>query len=66
MNKCTKDLKRRSDFVKLAITNNKKAAKKLQEMAEGLKNCRNTSDTIYAINQILCISDRTILRDLKK
>ena len=57
-------LKQRANLVQLAITDHKKAAEKLREMATGLENTRNTSDVVYALTQIFCVSERTILRDI--
>lgn len=57
--------KNRINFVKLAINDKKKAAKELKELAKGLENTKNVSDTIYALTQIFGVSERTILRDLK-
>lgn len=59
-----KYIKERSDFCKLAFNNPKEAATKLRSMATGLENCRNTSDTIYALMSIFAVSERTIFNDL--
>lgn len=57
--------KNRVEFVKLAINNPKEAAKELEQMAEALKNTRTTNDIIYALTNIIHVSERTILRDFK-
>ena len=56
----------RSKFCKLAMTNNKAAAVQLRNLATGLENCRNTSDTISALCQIFAVSERTVFNDLVK
>lgn len=56
----------RSKFCKLAMTNQKEAANQLRNIATGLENCRNTSDTINALCQIFAVSERTIFNDLIK
>lgn len=53
----------RVNFVKLSINNPKEGAKKLMELAKGLENTKNTSDTVYALTQILGVSEKTIMRD---
>jgi hypothetical protein len=58
------DLQRRRNFAKLAIVDKKKAADKLRDAATGLENCKDISDIIYALNQILFLSERTIERDI--
>lgn len=59
-----KYIKQRSDFCKLAIQDQKAAAEKLKDMAIGLENCRNTSDTINALCEIYAVSERTVFNDL--
>jgi hypothetical protein len=61
-----KNIKIRSQFCKLAFTNQKAAAIQLRDLATGLENCRNTSDTINALCQIFAVSERTIFNDLVK
>lgn len=61
-----KQIKIRSQFCKLAISNPKTAAVQLRDLATGLENCRNTSDTINALCQIFAVSERTIFNDLCK
>ena len=61
--KRTKQIKQRSDFCKLALKDPKKAADKLRSMANGLENCRNTSDTVYALQNIFAVGERTIFSD---
>jgi hypothetical protein len=56
----------RSKFCKIAISNPKIAANQLRDLATGLENCRNTSDTINALCQIFAVSERTIFNDLIK
>ena len=59
-----KYIEQRSKFCKLALTDKKKAADQLRDLASGLENCRNTSDTIYALCNIFAVSEDTISRDL--
>jgi len=66
MAKRDKYIKVRANFCKTAIQNNKIASKQLIDLAIGLENCRNTSDTILALSQIFAVSERTILNDLIK
>jgi len=61
-----KYIKDRAKFCQLALKNNKLAAKQLRFLANGLENCRNTSDVINALQTIFCVSERTIFNDLKK
>lgn len=55
---------KRAKFVQMAIQDPERAAKELRYMAEGLGNCKNTSDIIFALEEIFCVSERTIFRDL--
>lgn len=64
MAKRDKYIEQRQKFAKLALNDNKKAAEQLRGMAKGLENCRNTSDVIYALMNIFCISERTVFNDL--
>jgi hypothetical protein len=64
MYKSEKIQKKRADFVQAAFKNPKEGAKILHAMAEGLGNTKTSSDTVYALSQILYISERTIVRDL--
>lgn len=57
-------LKQREKFCKLAMSDTKKAADQLRDMALGLENCRNTSDTIKALTEIFAVSERTVFNDL--
>jgi len=66
MNRNPKQQKKRADFVKLAIQKPEEAAEKLRLLALGLKNVKNTSDSIEALKEILYLSEVTIFRDLKK
>lgn len=59
------ELYKRKEFVNKAINNPKEAAKILLRKAKGLENCRNTSDSIYALQDILFLSERTIWNDYK-
>ena len=54
----------RVEFVKLAIKDPKKAAKNLNELAEGLGNTKSMNDTVFALTQIFGVSEKTIMRDL--
>ena len=56
----------RSKFCKLAMTDKRKAANQLRDMATGLENCRNTSDVIKALCEIFAVSERTVFNDLVK
>ena len=64
MAKRDKYIKQRSEFCQLAITEPKQAAQDLKDIATGLENCRNTSDTIKALCEIFKVSERTIFNDL--
>jgi hypothetical protein len=66
MNREIEKKNNRVRFVNVAINDPKKAATKLRQMANGLSNCENTSDVIYALSEIFAVSERTILRDIKK
>jgi hypothetical protein len=61
-----KYIKSRAKFCKLALCDNKKAAKELRSMATGLENCRNTSDVVTALCTIFAVSERTVFNDLIK
>jgi len=56
----------RTKFVQLAIKDNKQAAERLRDLATGLENCRNVSDTVNALCTIFAISERTVFNDLKR
>lgn len=64
MAKREKQITQRTNFCKLALRDQKKAANQLRDMATGLENCRNTSDVINALCQIFAVSERTVFRDL--
>lgn len=55
---------RRKKFVKLADADINKASDELFEIAKALKNCSRTSDKIFALSQIFCVSESTIEKDL--
>lgn len=57
-------IEQRSEFCKLALQDKKKAAARLRDMAEGLENCRTTSDITYALCNIFAVSERTVMRDM--
>lgn len=57
---------KRSDFIKLAVSKPAIAAKQLKSLAVGLENCRNISDSVKALQEILYISERTVFNDLIK
>jgi hypothetical protein len=61
MLKCTK---KRQAFVKRVIDNPGKGAEELEKIAKGLRNCKNVYDTIFALSEILFLSERTIRNDL--
>lgn len=51
-------------FVQKAVNNPKEAEKELIQIAKGLGNTKNMSDTVYALTQIFGVSQKTIMRDL--
>lgn len=59
-------LERREKFCKLALCEPKKAAAQLKDLATGLENCRNTADTIRALQEICFVGERTLWNDLKR
>jgi len=61
MHKCTE---KRKEFVKRIIDNPIKGAKELRDLATGLENCKNTYDVIFALSEMLFLSERTIRNDL--
>jgi hypothetical protein len=63
MKRCEKK-KLRVNFCKLALKDSKLAAIRLHEIAKGLENCRNTSDTVSALCTIFAVSERTIFNDI--
>jgi hypothetical protein len=65
MLKDKKLLKSRVAFNQAAITDPKKAAQRLRDLADSLEQTRNFSDTLYALSQICYVSERTIIRDLR-
>jgi len=66
MKRNTELKEKRGEFVKLAVNDKRKASKKLASMAESLRHTKNYSDLFFALSQIFCVSERTILRDLKQ
>lgn len=59
-----KQLKDRRSFINLSVNDPKRAALLLRRKAKGLENCRNTSDSVEALKDILYVSEVTIFRDL--
>jgi hypothetical protein len=57
-------IEQRAKFCKKAMNSPKLAADELRIMAEGLENCRNSTDVVAALCEIFKVSDRTILYDL--
>ena len=55
---------KRKKFVQKAFNDPKLAADELRSMADGLEECKNTSDLIFALTEILFVSDSTIFRDI--
>lgn len=64
MAKREKYIEQRQRFCKLALKDQGKAAGELRSLANGLENCRNTSDIVYALQNIFAVSERTIFNDL--
>lgn len=60
-----KYIQERARFCKLALNDQKRAARELRELAIGLENCRNTTDVITALQTIFCVSERTVFNDIK-
>lgn len=58
------NIEKRSRFCKLAMNSPEKAAAELRDLATGLENCRNVSDTINALCEIYAVSERTVFRGL--
>jgi len=54
----------RRELVELAMKSTALAAKQLRAMADGLEQCKNTSDIVFALSEIYGVSERTIFRDL--
>lgn len=65
MNRCDKVLVRKK-IVKESIEDPKKGADRLRVLADALENCKGINDTVYALSEIFCVSEKTILRDLGK
>lgn len=55
----------RERLVKLAIQSPEKAAAELKAMAAALSECKSTSDTVFALSEIFCVSEVTIYRDFR-
>jgi len=66
MQRDDKLLDKRARFVQAAIKDKSKAAKDLRETAYSLGYARKTEDVKFALSQILCVSVKTIERDLKR
>jgi hypothetical protein len=62
--KRVKYIAKRSRFCKLALSDSKKAASELRDLATGLENCRTTSDVVVALCEIFYVSERTVFRDI--
>jgi len=54
----------RKELVEIALKSPKVAADQLRAMADGLEQCKNTSDIVFALSEIYGVSERTIFRDL--
>lgn len=63
MKKDENQLKQRRQFVKTALNDPKAAAKVLRRKAKGLENCRNTTDTVEALKDILYLKEGQIFID---
>lgn len=55
---------KRQKFCRLAVYDSKKAAEELHSMADALSECNDKSDIIFALSEILFVSERTIFYDL--
>lgn len=66
MKKNTEQNQKRNDFIKEAMNDPKEAGRLLAVKAVGLMNCRNTTDTIFAIKDILFLSESTIVKEARK
>lgn len=66
MNKSKTGLTKRAQFVQLAFSKPKEAAKQLKDLSIGLENCYKSSDIIKALSEVLHLSEKTILRDLTR
>lgn len=64
MAKREKYIEQRQRFCQLALKNQGKAAEELRSLANSLDNCRNSSDVVFALKTIFCVSERTIYNDL--
>lgn len=64
MFKDDKTIKRRTEFVQSTLKNPEEGARRLRDLALSLENTNTSSDVIYALSQILYVSERTIERDL--
>lgn len=66
MKKNREQLRKRNEFIKEAMTNPKDAGMNLIIKGVGLMNCKNTTDTVYALQDILYLSEQTIFTELRK
>lgn len=56
--------KKRKRFVKLAANDPRKAARHLRDLSFSLGETKTHKDVIFALSQIFCVSEKTIMRDL--
>ena len=66
MKKNEHTLRKRQTFVNLAICDNEKAAEYLQHAAMSLSQCQNTMQIIAILENLLFLSERTIMYDITK
>lgn len=66
MNRVDSKLKKRSDFIKLANENPKKASEILKFQAMALESCKVTNDIVFALSEIFFLHESTVYRDLHK
>lgn len=63
MNKCKNKLSKRQQFIQECIEDPKKTADKILSISNGIRNCRTSSDVVFALSELLFLSTRTIERD---
>lgn len=59
-------LEKRAAFIQGAMNDPKWGAEQLRDMALGLESCTKTMNTVYALQDILFLSERTVFCDYLK
>ena len=66
MNKDKNKLNKRAEFVYQTCKDPIATAKNFRSIANGIEYCKTPADVIFALSEILFLSENTIYKDLRK